>query len=90
MADAKRGGLRPGGADREPGQAGHVGDRLASPSRAIARDRPTARMTRLSRHSLGGEDVLDRDPDPRSAGVAAHGATAVGVRLASYAVRILT
>jgi hypothetical protein len=40
--------------------------RLASPSLVVARARPTERMALLR-----GEDVLDGDPDPRPAGVAA-------------------
>jgi hypothetical protein len=43
--------------------------RSASPSLALARPRPIERMTRPS--PLGGEDVLDGDPDPRSTGVTA-------------------
>jgi hypothetical protein len=40
--------------------------RSASPSLVVARARPTERMALLR-----GEDVLDGDPDPRPAGVAA-------------------
>ena len=45
--------------------------RLASPSRAVARARPTERMTRPRRHFWSGKDVLDRDPHPRPADVTA-------------------
>ena len=46
--------LRLYGPGHEPGEAGHVGDQLASPSRAAARARPTERVTRPSRHFWAG------------------------------------
>jgi hypothetical protein len=49
------------------------GTRLASPSLAVARVRPTERMTspRPQAALLGGEQVLDRDSQSRPARVAA-------------------
>ena len=52
---------------REPGEAGHVGDQVGEPELGRGPGQADRADDQAQTALLGGEDVLDRDPDPRPA-----------------------
>ena len=70
------GRARPGasggcGTGHEPSEAGHVGDQFGETQPRAGAGEADRTDHEAEPALLGGEDVLDRDPDPRPAGVAA-------------------
>ena len=62
------GGLRP---QFEPGQPAHVGDQVGKAELGRRPGQADRADEQAEPAFLGGEDMLDRDPDPRPGGVAA-------------------